>query len=322
MTSLSDDFRQLVGYTMGDPEISKLQSFGFTFWLCNTALWFILFLSFTYKLQPWFLQKSESRLGKWYRTECTANQINCTSLTSSTLHAILTFFAGMYIVCFDPNVTWEFPDSTSNILKWTQSMSLGYFLADYIVLVHTRELGGTGPVIFHHTSATAAFLVSLWYNKMGWYSCFRLLSEFSTPFVNFRWILVSIGLKNTRRYKINGILMTASFFLCRICTCPIYWYYVWKVWNTEAFSSIPNVLYFFWVFGPLALDLLNIFWFNKMFKGMLRALKKSDLTDEQASKITEERRRKRDQVKDFMKNRYANLKSIVLRRKALPKRNE
>ena len=129
-------------------------------------------------------------------------------------------------------------------------MSLGYFLADYIVLVHTRELGGTGPVLFHHTSATAAFLVSLWYNKMGWYSCFRLLSEFSTPFVNFRyqkrhltiekwffrWILVSIGLKNTRRYKINGILMTASFFLCRICTCPIYWYFVWKVWNTEAFS--------------------------------------------------------------------------------------
>ena len=74
-------------------------------------------------------------------------------------------------------------------------MSLGYFLADYIVLVHTRELGGTGPVLFHHTSATAAFLVSLWYNKMGWYSCFRLLSEFSTPFVNFRFSKMPLNMK-------------------------------------------------------------------------------------------------------------------------------
>ena len=45
-------------YTMGDPTISKLQSFGFSFWICNTAIWFILFLSFTYKFQPWFLQKA------------------------------------------------------------------------------------------------------------------------------------------------------------------------------------------------------------------------------------------------------------------------
>lgn len=67
---------------------------------------------------------------------------------------------------------------------------------------------------------------------------FQVLKKSSQDDKNwcFRWILVSIGLKNTRRYKINGILMTASFFLCRICTCPIYWFYVWKVWNTEAFS--------------------------------------------------------------------------------------
>ena len=40
-------------------------------------------------------------------------------------------------------------------------MSLGYFLADYIVLVHTRELGGTYPILFHHTMAVTAYLVGL-----------------------------------------------------------------------------------------------------------------------------------------------------------------
>ena len=41
-----------------DEALSKLETFGFSFWMCNTALWFIIFLTFTYKVQPHFLQKS------------------------------------------------------------------------------------------------------------------------------------------------------------------------------------------------------------------------------------------------------------------------
>lgn len=40
-------------------------------------------------------------------------------------------------------------------------MSLGYFLADYIVLVHTRALGGTYPILLHHTMAVSAYLIGL-----------------------------------------------------------------------------------------------------------------------------------------------------------------
>lgn len=91
-----------------------------------------------------------------------------------------------------PKMTFHFTSLWRESVTWplekTQSMSLGYFLADYIVLIHTRELGGTVPILAHHTTATMAYLVSLWYNKMGWYSCFRLLSEFSTPFVNLRFV--------------------------------------------------------------------------------------------------------------------------------------
>ena len=40
-------------------------------------------------------------------------------------------------------------------------MSLGYFLADFIVLVHTKELGGTYPILFHHTMAVSSYLIGL-----------------------------------------------------------------------------------------------------------------------------------------------------------------
>ena len=86
-------------------------------------------------------------------------------------------------------------------------MSLGYFLQDFAVLVHTRELGGTYQLLFHHSSAVFAYLLGMvsslftiisqqmelalkktfqHYNVLGWYSAYRLMAEFSTPFVNIR----------------------------------------------------------------------------------------------------------------------------------------
>jgi len=47
-------------------------------------------------------------------------------------------------------------------------MSLGYFIADYFVLVHTRELGGTIPILFHHTMAVTAYLVGLVSSYYSW----------------------------------------------------------------------------------------------------------------------------------------------------------
>ena len=40
-------------------------------------------------------------------------------------------------------------------------MSLGYFLSDFAVLVHTRELGGTNQLLFHHSSAVCAYLFGM-----------------------------------------------------------------------------------------------------------------------------------------------------------------
>jgi len=299
--------------------LSKLETFGFSFWLCNSTIWFIVFLCSTYKIQPYFLEKSDGRIGKWYRSVSTANQINGTSMTSSTIHAIISLVMAFYIVFLDDKAGPNIPDSNSNIIKWTQSMSLGYFLADLIVLVHTRELGGTYPILIHHVMAVSAYIIGLYYNQLGWYSAFRLMSEFSTPFVNFRWQLYAIGMKNTKRYKVNGILMTASFFLSRILSFPFYWYFVAQNIGTEPFQNIANILRIFWLLVPAMLDVLNSYWFYKMMKGLIKALKSPDMPDDQAE--NSQRQRKRDFVKDYVKKRYINFKAIILRRKPqiLPK---
>jgi len=40
--------------------------------------------------------------------------------------------------------------------------------------------------------------------------------EMSTPFVNFRLMLYELDYKTGTLYLVNGLLMTFSFFICRV----------------------------------------------------------------------------------------------------------
>lgn len=44
--------------------------------------------------------------------------------------------------------------------------------------------------------------------------------EASTPFVSLRGVLSKIGLKNSRIYIVNGLVMLLVFFLCRVAMFP------------------------------------------------------------------------------------------------------
>lgn len=44
--------------------------------------------------------------------------------------------------------------------------------------------------------------------------------EASTPFVSLRGVLSKMGLKDSRLYIINGLIMLVVFFLCRVIMFP------------------------------------------------------------------------------------------------------
>jgi hypothetical protein len=53
--------------------------------------------------------------------------------------------------------------------------------------------------------------------------------EISTPFVQTRWFMYSLGYQNTRAYKINGLAMIGAFFGARV------------VWGTSALSTYDQI---------------------------------------------------------------------------------
>lgn len=67
------------------------------------------------------------------------------------------------------------------------------------------------------------------------------LMEASTPFVSFRSILSTMGLKDHRAYLINGLIMMATFFIFRILLLPYLFVWYAGVINKPLLAAIATL---------------------------------------------------------------------------------
>jgi hypothetical protein len=104
---------------------------------------------------------------------------------------------------------------------------------------------------------------------MPYFANLRLIVELSTPLVNMRWYLYALGYKkDSIIFFVNGIVMTVTFFLVRVAFIPVYWYKVYIVIDSPLWMKMRNFRYIM-VITCIILDVINVYWFQKMFKGAL-----------------------------------------------------
>jgi len=91
----------------------------------------------------------------------------------------------------------------------------------------------------------------------------------------FRWFLDAISYPRTSiSFVVNGYLMGASFFLCRILIMPVYYYKCYSVWGTDEQRNLGFLVNFYWIFTCIVLDAINLYWFAKIVKGALKLTRK------------------------------------------------
>jgi hypothetical protein len=81
--------------------------------------------------------------------------------------------------------------------------------------------------------------------------------------------------KDSVMFCVNGITMTAVFFIARILTIPVFWSKVYSIYNSELWIKNINFVFFMSIIC-LLLDIINIYWFCKLLKGTYLILWKSD----------------------------------------------
>ncbi|XP_055906157.1 uncharacterized protein LOC129941512 [Eupeodes corollae] len=130
----------------------------------------------------------------------------------------------------------------------------------------------THPVMMiHHVFIGTFGLLVVTYIRGGGHCIYSymFMMEFSTPFVSLRSILSTLGMKNSRAYIANGLVMLGSFFLCRIVMWPYVFYKYSEVINStfiDSIATLPRGC----IISVLILFLPQVYWFFLMLKGALK----------------------------------------------------
>ncbi|XP_066538827.1 transmembrane protein 56-B-like [Hoplias malabaricus] len=217
--------------------------------------------SFSERLIPAF-----SSLSLTQRTEWSSRAV-------STAHALVVGLLCLYILLFDEAIKKDPVWGDPTLVKLNVGITTGYLISDLLLMICFWDFIGEKYFVLHHLAALYAYYYVLNQGTLPYFANFRLLSEFSTPFVNQRWFLQVLGYhKLSRPSVVNGVAMASSFFLVRIVVIPFYYCYMYSEFGTEGFWRLPVGARCAWVLCSLCLDVMNIMWMRRILRGCLKVL--------------------------------------------------
>ncbi|XP_050499460.1 TLC domain-containing protein 3A [Diabrotica virgifera virgifera] len=139
-----------------------------------------------------------------------------------------------------------------------------------------RYLKNNFVIVGHHIFIGCFGFLVITYLRGGLGDCFFgfvYLMEASTPFVSLRGVLSKIGMKNSPMYVINGLVMLAVFFICRIAMFP-YVIYMYAESIKVDFMSAVYTLPRGCIISIMVLLLPQLYWFYLMVTGATKVLRR------------------------------------------------
>ncbi|XP_016942249.1 ceramide synthase [Drosophila suzukii] len=136
---------------------------------------------------------------------------------------------------------------------------LKYVLTHPVMMIHHVFIGTFGLLVVTYIRGGGHCIYS-----------YMFMMEFSTPFVSMRSILSTMRLKDSRVYIANGLLMLATFFVCRVCMWPyVMWRYSLAIEAASmwaAMCGLPRGC----LVSIAILFLPQLYWFYLMVLGALK----------------------------------------------------
>lgn len=164
----------------------------------------------------------------------------------------------------------------STLLLQATGASLGFLSLDLLVMVFWRQWMTEAmgkpmykQMIVHHLFCIVIWPQALMRNLGSGIVGYLLCTEFTSFFLNLRWLLIKAKLDSSPFFLVNGVLLFISFFVIRIL--PIPWYY----WALLVSSKKGWTLYE--CIGCLCSapipPLLNAWWFYLIIRAAIRTVR-------------------------------------------------
>nr|GEY46366.1 transmembrane protein 56-B-like [Tanacetum cinerariifolium] len=197
----------------------------------------------------------------------------------STFHALFTAVGSLYFLVFSD----VFDESNQKELIINRSsvpsdivlgVSIGYFFTDLAMIIWTYPTLGGVEYFFHHGLSLFAIIQSLISGQVQFYILIVLFTEITTPFVNLRWYLDVANKKSSTLYMLNGLAMFVGWLFARIILFVYFFYHIYTHFDQVKLVYYPMGFYTLLLI-PSAIALMNLLWFWKITKGMIKTLTKS-----------------------------------------------
>ncbi|XP_059659926.1 uncharacterized protein LOC132306531 isoform X1 [Cornus florida] len=217
-------------------------------------------------------------LFKGYTKLNNAEKVEWNNRGFSTFHAFIVAAASLYLLLFSGLFDEGSHDELITNRKSTLSdtilgISIGYFLTDLTMIIwNFPALGGMEYVLHHGLSMFSIFL-SLISGQGQIYILMVLFSESTTPFVNLRWYLDAAGQKNSKLYICNGVALFLGWFVARILLFIFFFYHMFI--HFDQVKEVFPLGFYSLLTVPPVLSVMNLFWFWKIAKGMIKTLSKA-----------------------------------------------
>ncbi|XP_045791343.1 TLC domain-containing protein 4-B-like isoform X2 [Trifolium pratense] len=113
------------------------------------------------------------------------------------------------------------------------------------------------PKVIHHLLSLVAVAYSMLSGEGQLYTYMVLISETTTPGVNLRWYLDVAGMKRSKVYLINGVVIFIGWLVARILLFVYMFYHAYlhfdQVQQMHTFGQILVVV-------PVVLSVMNLSW--------------------------------------------------------------
>ncbi|KAG0539905.1 hypothetical protein BDA96_03G362400 [Sorghum bicolor] len=222
-------------------------------------------------------RKVSSRCFKCYNMLNNTQKVEWNNRGFSTLHALVAAAVSFYLVMISDLFN---EDAHNSIIidrkSWLSDsmfgVSIGYFLTDLtMILLYFPSLGGK-EYLLHHGLSMYAIGLALLSGKAHMYILMVLFTEVTTPFVNLRWYLDVAGQKTCNLYLYNGVALFVGWLIARIIL--FIYMFTHMYFHFDQARSIFTLGFYSLVGVPSAVAVMNVFWFWKILKGMVKTLSK------------------------------------------------
>ncbi|KAL8031170.1 hypothetical protein ABFX02_13G007700 [Erythranthe guttata] len=216
---------------------------------------------------------------KSYLDLTNSRQIEWSNRAISTFHAVYITSMSIYFILwsdlYSDNLDRGPITLRSSILSTsTLGVSVGYFLSDIGMIIWCYPSLGGIEYIFHHVLSLVGVTYTMLTGEAQIYTYMVLVSEATTPSINLRWYLDAAGMKRSRAYIINGVVMFVAWLVARILLFVYLFYHAYIYYDQV--KKMHGFGIFLTLVVPALLSVMNSIWFWKIVKGLKKTITKRD----------------------------------------------